>query len=504
MPYHDLDILLREGPAGDWIADVRAHDGSEKEALITVPDDKAALLGKASLFEAKVLDSRGTVLVREPPAESADGLDAKTFGEELFRALLGGQASNIYRLSLSEARKQGRGLRIRLANEIPALSAIPWEFMYDSEEGEFLALSAETPLVRYARLARPRPALRISPPLRILGVIASPKDLKGLDVAGEVQRIERATRTARDAGLAELKWVETATWQELQKSLLPKSGPWHVFHYIGHGDYDDTVGEGLIALEDEDGNARNLHAPELSGLLADHESLRLCVFNSCSGARGGSEDRFSSTASALVRRGLPAVVAMQYEIGDLAAVGFAQTLYDSLAEGIAVDRAVAEARKAMRITARKSLEWGTPVLYMNSADGMLFGWDGPPTDSATPGPSVRARSREEHTKAVAEDERGLPLEERKQADSTLTPVDQHGWDRIERTPARSAVVGFSRPILVALVVGLGLTRLWVVSYPSSPVDSLYPLFAFAGILVATGVEALIRLSAARRHKRRRR
>jgi hypothetical protein len=63
---------------------------------------------------------------------------------------------------------------------------------------------------------------------------------------------------------------------------------------------------------------------------------------------------------------------MQYEITDAAAVEFARGLYEALAEGIAVDVAVAEARKSISLSVANTVEWGTPVLHMRSPDGILF------------------------------------------------------------------------------------------------------------------------------------
>ena len=64
-------------------------------------------------------------------------------------------------------------------------------------------------------------------------------------------------------------------------------------------------------------------------------------------------------ADTLVRRGIPAVVAMQFEVSDNAAVEFAPALYGALAAGRPIDAAVTEARKAMYTVS--PLEWATPV-----------------------------------------------------------------------------------------------------------------------------------------------
>jgi TIR domain/CHAT domain len=107
-------------------------------------------------------------------------------------------------------------------------------------------------------------------------------------------------------------------------------------------------------------------------LLADHRPLRLVVLNSCEGARGSARDIFSSTSATLVRRGIPAVLAMQYEITDRAAIEFSRAFYDALADGLPVDTSVSEARKAISLGMENTVEWGAPVLYMHSPDGNLF------------------------------------------------------------------------------------------------------------------------------------
>ncbi len=96
---------------------------------------------------------------------------------------------------------------------------------------------------------------------------------------------------------------------------------------------------------------------------------------------------------------------MQYPITDQAAVEFTRGFYESLADGLPVDAAVAEARKAMSIAVTDSVEWGTPVLFMRASDGVLFDlavqqFAVPPikaTDMAEPAPLKSARVEEQKT-----------------------------------------------------------------------------------------------------------
>jgi hypothetical protein len=207
-------------------------------------------------------------------------------------------------------------------------------------------------------------------PLSILGMVASPQDLHPLDVELEKRRIEESIEDLRKEGLVNLTWMEGTTWRDLQRSM--RKGKWHIFHFIGHGGFDSQTDEGLLAFTNEMRNKDYRTATKLGRLLADHKSLRLVLLNSCEGARSSERDIFSSTAAILVRQGIPAVLAMQYEISDKAAIEFSRAFYEALAEYLPVDTCVAEARKAVDQAIPFTMEWGTPVLYMRSEDGILF------------------------------------------------------------------------------------------------------------------------------------
>jgi WD40 repeat protein len=224
--------------------------------------------------------------------------------------------------------------------------------------------------------------------------VALPSDRDPLDVEEEQQWLEAALVDLERTGRVRLTWIEGQTWRDLQRAM--RQGRWHVFHFIGHGGFDQTADEGIIALADDQGGTRPLHAGDLSLLLRDHASLRLVLLNACDTGRTGALDPFSSTAGALVRRGIPAVVAMQYEISDRAAIEFTRTFYGALADGFPIDVGVMEARRAVKLAHRSSLEWGIPVLYLRSTHAHIFDL------SASPPPAPTARQATgAHEDAVA-------------------------------------------------------------------------------------------------------
>src|SRR6185437_9991064 len=77
-------------------------------------------------------------------------------------------------------------------------------------------------------------------------------------------------------------------------------------------------------------------------------------------------------AAELVRGGVTAATAMQYEISDRAAVAFARGFYGAIARDRGVDEAVSSGRVAILGLSGKTLEWVTPVLYLRGDDSRLF------------------------------------------------------------------------------------------------------------------------------------
>jgi hypothetical protein len=295
--------------------------------------------------------------------------DARSFGGRLFTALFGGPIHDLYREALTHARGEDRGVRITLClSGSPELIDVPWEYLFD--DPDFLAVSAFTPVVRYLDLPRSHRPLLVEPPLRLLGVVSSPADYEQLDVERERDNLQRALSGLTGAGAVELHWLERPTLGGLLKAL--QTDTFHALHYIGHGSYDRDSERGVLLFEDESGWARPVSGDKLGMVLHDFASLRLAILNACEGARTARTDPFAGVAGALVQRDIPAVVAMQFEISDEAAIVFAGGFYEPLAGGLPVDASLAAARLAMLAERGDDIEWGTPVLFMRVPDGRIF------------------------------------------------------------------------------------------------------------------------------------
>jgi tetratricopeptide (TPR) repeat protein len=207
--------------------------------------------------------------------------------------------------------------------------------------------------------------MAIQGPLRILGMAANPRNGTGyatLDVTDERRKVDKAIHSLHERGEIDFQWALGESHSDLFDALY--KGPWHVFHFVGHGGVD-AQGEGYIVLANETGDAEEYSATKLTRMLRMESSLRLVVLNCCDSARGSS-----SLAKRLVLSGIPAVIAMQFPISDQAAVELSSAFYSALANGEPVDGAVTHAR--IRIQNRSNIEWGIPVLYMRTADGRIF------------------------------------------------------------------------------------------------------------------------------------
>ncbi len=179
--------------------------------------------------------------------------------------------------------------------------------------------------------------------------------------------------------------------ESLQHRLRRES--YHIFHFIGHGEFDQALQEGVLILESENKRGHKVDSQFLGMLLHDHESLRVAILNACEGARTSRTDPFSGSAQSLVQQGIPAVIAMQFEIANDVAGRFAHEFYGALADGYPIDASLTEARKSI-FAAGREVEWGTPVLYLRAPDGRIFDIDSsaPPARSAVPtSPKVAER-----------------------------------------------------------------------------------------------------------------
>ena len=367
MPTSYVDFDLRIERSGErYRTRVEASPAGEASAEFDAPFSPL----EVENFNLRVTNSIGSLREGVRRLESAEREAARDFGGRLFDAALSGDVLATLRASLNEVQRRGAGLRLRLRlAEVPELAGLPWECLYYPAMNRFLALSPETPLVRYLDLPEGTRGLDVRPPLRILTMISAPTDYPGLDVDQEWAKLSEATAGLSEQGLVELDRLEQATLPALQRKI--RTGDFHIFHFIGHGGFVPRADDGALVLEDDQGRGRLVSGQDLGVILHGYRPLRLALLNACEGARGSTTDPFAGAAQSLVQQGIPAVIAMQFPITDRAAILFAQEFYGAATGGLPVDAALTEARRSL-FAADHVLEWAVPVLYMRSPNGRLF------------------------------------------------------------------------------------------------------------------------------------
>jgi hypothetical protein len=347
--YALFDIRIRGAGSDKYMVEVHSDLGGDGSGLLSVPNTDPAY--------QKLVEG----LQRLQTSED----ELVELGQLLFQALFQGKIKEVYTRSQGRL-KDGQGLRLRFDID-PALAtvtALPWEFLYDPDQGPLTLLDA--PIVRYLSQQAATPTLSAPQPLKVLvtGATTPPKP----DVERELAEVRAALTELEQSGGVLLKVEEHLTRAKLQRLL--REG-FHVWHFIGHGASSRDGTSGTLVFEDAQGDADPVSAREL-GILLNRSGVQLIVLDACNSAKL-TTDPYRSVAPSLIRAQVAAVIAMQLTVPEEATRAFAGELYRALAEGFPLDACVTEGRKAvLGISGLRNPDWGIPVVYTRAPDGKLF------------------------------------------------------------------------------------------------------------------------------------
>ena len=347
MKYQDLQILV------DQNNNIRASSEQGDES------------GKLNLDINKINLSLQLIESKQTNSELLKGL-----GNELYQALFPNDINAQFKSTFAAAQENNQSVRLRLIFESPQLASLPWEFLYYKRTNTFLGNDTRTVLSRYIDVPLQKRDIKAATlPLKVLLVISTPTDLATLDATGEENLIREALGEHIEHGRIELDVLQAATTRNIRQKLREKT--YNVFHFIGHGDFESN--KGYIALLDEDGKAKLLDDENFANFFLGNNNLGLIILNCCRSATVSANQAFAGTVSNLVRRGIPAVVAMQYTIFDNTAKLFADEFYKTLALGYPVDTAIQSTRNAISMdVGLDKRDFATPVLYMRAKDGIIL------------------------------------------------------------------------------------------------------------------------------------
>lgn len=369
MDYEDFVLQLGTDARGTTVRVARSPAGeSEEPEALSLLWDEGEIVRIAAAFARLAESKRNDRDIASPEVEVAENSIAET-GGKLFRALFPDAVRSLYQKSLGRVAERGQGLRIRIEiglNTAGAtqLHAVPWEYL--ASDGHFLSLSREISIVRHLDLGLPNERPPVPAPLSILVLPGEDLTADELKLAEEQRELERAWG---ESGNVRIQVLRERTLDALREELLTRE--YHALHFMGHGCFSAATGAGTLAFNTKEGNRIWVSGTELAEELRDRSSLRLVFLNACRTAQASATAPYAGVATALLRVGIPAVIAMQFPISDSAALALSRAFYRRIARGDTVDAAVTEGRKAIRRLSPDNTEWGTPVLFERLTSGRI-------------------------------------------------------------------------------------------------------------------------------------
>ncbi|NER45226.1 MAG: CHAT domain-containing protein [Symploca sp. SIO1A3] len=311
---------------------------------------------------------------------SQSSLNLVSLGQQLYHALFQGRLRDSWMMAQAISQNQHKVLRLRLGLRGTSLPRLPWEVLHAVDRP--LATGTDIVFSRYQLglgLTVPfrKPVARVNQPLKILMVISGPSDQESLELLQEANHLkeELQNRFSHDSPAIELTILSQPGREQLTQAL--EQGQYQVFHYAGHSNLGDAGGN-VYLVSSKTGLTEILNGDDLAGLLVNN-GVQLAVFNSCRGAyTAASNDpenpQERNLAEALVKRGIPAVIAMAERIPDEVSLSLTRLLYRNLNQGYPIDLSLSRARQGL-ISAYGSnqLYWALPVLYLHPEfDGFLI------------------------------------------------------------------------------------------------------------------------------------
>lgn len=379
-PIHNYEYLIRteQVPDGAQLAEslvIWPVEDWLMEASRLMDDPLMGLLRSGSAEELLLNGASTRPLPSSSQRSSSDNLIA--FGQQLYNALFQGSIQESWMRAQGIAQHQRSRLRFRLGLKGTELHRLPWEVMYAGDRplasgtgvvfsryhSSFSVLKSRFPFHKI-------PGYEAHPPLKILMVLAAPNDREMLALKQEAEYLQHELqKTSPQDGTVlspiELTILEQPGREELTQAL--EHNHYQVLHYAGHSDLGASGGS-LYLVNRKTGLTELLSGDDLAGLLVNN-GIRMAVFNSCRGvysATSEAADQEGNLAEALVRRGIPAVLAMAERIPDDVALHLSRLFYRNLKRALPVDLSLNRTRQGL-ITSYGSdqLYWALPILYLH-------------------------------------------------------------------------------------------------------------------------------------------
>jgi tetratricopeptide (TPR) repeat protein len=302
------------------------------------------------------------------------------WGEQVFGLVFGsGPGRDAYQ------RARDRGLEVVVRSAEPGLLGLPWELMRDGAGPVALGaggISRSLPVAGGAgTLEVPGGRLRV---LMVISRPAGTQDVGYQMVARPL--LQRLDAVRGEVDLTVLRPPSFDALRQAVKQAADAGEPFHVVHFDGHGVMPGRsggggtaggrpammtgAGEGVLAFEKPGGGSDHIGASKVAAVLAEGR-VPVAVLNACQSGAVGKELE-ASVATALLKTGCAAVVAMAYSVYAVAAAEFMAEFYESLFAGDSVGQAVGAGRRRLFEHDRRPspkgdmplADWLVPVHYL--------------------------------------------------------------------------------------------------------------------------------------------
>lgn len=298
-------------------------------------------------------------------------------GRQLWRLILDNEVGKSLGAHLDQHQDPPLRLVLTFTNRAdPTLRGLPWEFLFHPEH-KFLASKTGLLLTRYVHLdqdqGRPTVTAVYNDQLRVLLLAALPAERKFAAEREDLERM-RGQLEAMDE-LDVLEPIEAWDQDQVHDVMATPHRPCHIVHVLGI--CKGPPGRPRLFLG---GEGDGFQDPQqlVEGLTAA-ATPQLVILQLCDYEDGDTSENFERLAPALVEKGVPAVLALQYA-APADEVGVGADFYRSLIDGKPVGVAVQASREALARSVDRN--FATPVLYLGNDGALRKDSDGhldPPT-----------------------------------------------------------------------------------------------------------------------------
>lgn len=343
----------------------------------------------------RIPDPRISYLLFEFPSPE----NLRQIGEEIAAVIFQGQIIRLFTWSLARAGARNKTLRVMFSYHNDAGFAarrLPWEsIFYQLTKGyaEHFGLSTALGVARFFPPHHDTyTPFKVDDKLRVLAVAANPKRCATeLGVDAELTAISELAQFLDEE--IEFQPMMNTRWENFVPQLVAFNP--HVLFFTGHGGF--VRDEPHLFFQNPDASCQPISIAKLAATLRPIPSLKLVILSACQTA--ASRNPFVSGAEQLVRD-IPAVIAMQSKVDELAAREFAMRFFTYLfQQDYPIDTCVNAGRQAMQDFRRTRTEWAVPVLFLATRND-IFDFR----------PSSNINSEESKKRAAMEEKFPLPVE----------------------------------------------------------------------------------------------